>query len=411
MQTTTFPREDIKIVLFEGIHDKAVHLLKAEGYTNVVEYSKALEGEALLDAVKDAHIIGLRSRTQLTKEVIHAAPKLIAVGCFCIGTNQVNLSAAARRAIPVFNAPYSNTRSVAELVIGESIMLMRGIPAKNAQCHAGGWSKSAEGSFEVRGKVLGIIGYGHIGSQVGVLAESLGFKVKYFDVDAKLSLGNAQAASSLDELLHSSDVVSLHVPELTSTANMINKARLQQMKKGAILINAARGTVVDIDALAELLKSGYLGGAAIDVFPIEPKGNGDEFISPLRGLENVILTPHVGGSTLEAQENIGLEVAAKLIRYSDNGSTLSSVNFPEVSLPLHPNSHRILHIHENIPGILSAINDLISDRKVNINAQYLQTSGDVGYVAIDISGETEEAKLLHQQMRKVQGTLRCRILC
>lgn len=410
MKKTSYPKKEIKIVLLEGIHPKAVEMFKQEGYEQIEIYSKALEGTELLNIIKDAHIIGLRSRTQLTKSVLNHANKLIAIGCFCIGTNQVDLDAANIQAIPVFNAPYSNTRSVAELVIGEAIMLMRGIPHKNNLCHQGGWSKSAEGSWEVRGKTLGIIGYGHIGSQVGVLAESMGMRVKFYDIEPKLSLGNASPVKTLEELLSISDMVTLHVPELNSTKNLMNRSNLSKIKKGAVLINASRGTVVDVDALADLIKSKHIAGAAIDVFPIEPSTNGEEFISPLRGLENVILTPHVGGSTIEAQENIGLEVAAKLIRYSDNGSTLSAVNFPEVSLPMHPGSHRILHVHQNVPGILSSINELISARKVNILAQYLQTNGAVGYVVVDVEGETADVTELHQAMKEIKGTLKSRIL-
>ncbi|GBU09761.1 D-3-phosphoglycerate dehydrogenase [Gammaproteobacteria bacterium] len=410
MKKTSYPKKEIKIVLFEGIHPKAVDMFKEEGYVHIETYAKALEGAELIAAVKGAHIIGLRSRTFITDDVLKHADKLMAIGCFCIGTNQVDLAAANKLAIPVFNAPYSNTRSVAELVIAEAIMLMRLIPLKSAICHQGGWSKSAEGSWEVRGKTLGIVGYGHIGSQVGVLAESMGMLVKFYDVEPKLSLGNAKYIASLDELLAQSDMVTLHVPELASTNNLMSCERLQKMKQGAVLINASRGSVVDIDALAQLLISKHLNGAAIDVFPVEPTSNNEEFISPLRGLDNVILTPHVGGSTIEAQENIGLEVAAKLIRYSDNGSTLSAVNFPEVSLPLHPNAHRVLHIHENIPGILSSINELISARTLNIVSQFLQTSGTVGYVVVDVEGDVQEALALHQDMRKIKGTLKSRIL-
>ncbi len=410
MKQTSYPKAEIKVVLFEGIHPKAVDLFKSEGYVQIETYPKALEGEALIKAVQDAHIIGIRSRTQVTAQVLAAAPKLMALGCFCIGTNQVDLAAANQQGVVVFNAPYSNTRSVAELVIGEAILLMRGIPQRNAECHRGGWSKSAEGSFEVRGKTIGIIGYGHIGSQVGVLAESLGMRAIFYDIEAKLALGNAHAVRSLDELLAQADIVTLHVPETPATKNLMHADKLKQVKQGAIVINASRGTVMDLEALAGLVKSGHIGGAAVDVFPKEPKSNQDEFVSPLRGLDNVILTPHIGGSTLEAQENIGLEVAAKLVRYSDNGSTLSAVNFPEVSLPQHPNSHRILHIHKNVPGILSAINELISKKSLNITAQYLQTDGEIGYVVVDIAGKQAEAMSLQKEMRQIEGTLKSRIL-
>jgi D-3-phosphoglycerate dehydrogenase / 2-oxoglutarate reductase len=334
----------------------------------------------------------------------------MAVGCFCIGTNQVDLDAAQVRGIPVFNAPYSNTRSVAELVIAEAIMMMRRIPEKSAECHRGGWSKSAVGSFEVRGKTLGLIGYGHIGTQVGVLAESLGMRVIYHDIETKLALGNAMPAAGLGDLLARSDIVSLHVPETPATKLMFGAAELEKMKPGAVLINASRGTVVDIDALAAALRGKHLGGAAVDVFPAEPKGNNDPFVSPLIGMDNVILTPHIGGSTLEAQENIGLEVAAKLVRYSDNGSTLSAVNFPEVSLPEHPNSHRLLHIHENRPGMLSRINELASKGNINIEGQYLQTSGKIGYVVIDIDTAEDQAELIKSGLAAIPGTLRTRLL-
>jgi len=332
------------------------------------------------------------------------------VGCFCIGTNQVELDAARRLGVPVFNAPYSNTRSVAELVIAEAIMLLRGIPQKNAQCHRGGWSKSASGSFETRDKVLGIVGYGHIGTQVGVLAESLGMRVIFHDIEAKLSLGNARAAANLDDLLERADVVTLHVPETPATHMMIRAEHLARMRSGAMLINASRGSVVDIDALAAALRDGHLAGAAIDVFPVEPKGNDDAFVSPLIGMDNVILTPHIGGSTLEAQDNIGIEVANKLIRYSDNGSTLSAVNFPEVALPEHANSHRLLHIHRNVPGTLSRINELVAAGNVNIDAQFLQTDAEVGYVVIDITADTAQATALKEALAAIPGTLRTRVL-
>lgn len=402
-------KEKIKIVLFEGIHPSAVECLNKSGYTNIVSYAKALEGEELVEALKDAHIVGIRSRTRLTKEVFDQAPKLIAVGCFCIGTNQVDLEEARIRAIPVFNAPYSNTRSVAELVIAEMIMLMRGIPEKNAVCHEGGWLKSANGSHEVRNKTLGIIGYGHIGTQVGILAENLGMHVLFHDTETKLSLGNAEAVD-LKTLLEKSDLVTLHVPEDASTKNLMSRENINRMKKNAVLINASRGSVVDIEGLAEAIQSKHLSGAAIDVFPVEPKSNQDEFISPLRGFKNVILTPHVGGSTMEAQENIAVEVAVKLAKYSDNGSTLSAVNFPEVSLPVNPDSHRILHIHRNVPGILRTMNNLVSNFDMNIEAQYLQTSGDIGYVVLDVQSSEKDAEALHKEMQNVEGTIRCRLL-
>ncbi|TAL91992.1 MAG: phosphoglycerate dehydrogenase, partial [Rhodanobacter sp.] len=377
---TSFPRQDIKVLLLEGISASAVEVFHRAGYTQVELHAKSLPEDELKARIADAHIVGLRSRTQLTDAVLAQAKRLIAVGCFCIGTNQVNLGAAHRLGVPVFNAPYSNTRSVAELVIAEAIMLLRGIPHKNAQCHRGGWAKSANGSYETRDKVLGIVGYGHIGTQVGVLAESLGMRVIFHDIEAKLALGNARAVASLGELLERSDVVTLHVPETPATQMMIRAEQLAKMHAGAMLINASRGSVVDIDALATALREGRLAGAAVDVFPAEPKGNDDAFVSPLVGMDNVILTPHIGGSTLEAQDNIGIEVASKLVRYSDNGSTLSAVNFPEVALPEHPHSRRLLHIHRNVPGMLSRINELFSTGNLNIDAQFLQTDSEVGYV-------------------------------
>jgi D-3-phosphoglycerate dehydrogenase len=407
---TSFPRQDIKVLLLEGISASAVETFHRAGYSQVELHAKSLPEDELKARIADAHIVGLRSRTQLTDDVLAQAKRLIAVGCFCIGTNQVDLGAARRLGVPVFNAPYSNTRSVAELVIAEAIMLLRGIPQKNAQCHRSGWAKSASGSYETRDKVLGIIGYGHIGTQVGVLAESLGMRVIFHDIESKLALGNARAVSSLDELLERSDVVTLHVPETPATQMMIKAAQLAKMRAGAMLINASRGSVVDIDALAEALRDGRLSGAAVDVFPVEPKGNGDPFVSPLVGMDNVILTPHIGGSTLEAQDNIGIEVASKLVRYSDNGSTLSAVNFPEVTLPEHPDSLRLLHIHRNVPGTLSRINELFSAGNLNIDAQFLQTDSEVGYVVIDVSADEAQANALKAQLAAIPGTLRSRVL-
>ena len=408
MAKTSLDKDKIKFVLLEGVHQSAVDTLHAEGYTNVEYLKTALPEEELVARIKDAHFVGIRSRTQLTRTVFEAAEKLVAVGCFCIGTNQVDLNAAREHGVAVFNAPYSNTRSVAELVLAEAILLLRGIPAKNAACHRGGWLKTAVGSYESRGKTLGIIGYGSIGSQVSVLAESLGMKVEFFDVVTKLPLGNATQVKALDQLLQNADVISLHVPEIASTKNMIGETEIAQMKQGAILINASRGTVVDIDALASGLESGHLSGTAIDVFPVEPRSNTDEFISPLREFDNAILTPHIGGSTQEAQENIGFEVAEKLVKYSDNGTTTSSVNFPEVALPSHENVHRLLHVHKNIPGVLSAINKVFSDNNINICAQYLQTNDTVGYVVVDIDADYSEVAL--KQLRAIEGTIRCRVL-
>jgi D-3-phosphoglycerate dehydrogenase len=407
---TSYPKQDIKVLLLEGVSKTALDALQAAGYSNIEFHEKALPEAELKRRIADAHLVGIRSRTNLTADVLHEARRLIAIGCFCIGTNQVDTDTAESLGVPVFNAPYSNTRSVAELVIAEAVMLARGIPQKNALCHRGGWMKSAAGSIEVRGKVLGLIGYGHIGTQVGVLAESLGMQVLYFDIESKLALGNAQASKSLDDLLARSDIVSLHVPETPETKWMIGAKQLAKMRVGSMLINAARGTVVDIDALAASLKSGHLSGAAIDVFPVEPQGNNDKFVSPLIGMDNVILTPHVGGSTLEAQDNIGREVAAKLLRYSDNGSTLSAVNFPEVSLPGHPNSQRLLHIHKNVPGILSRINEIFSRESINIDAQFLQTDAKVGYVVIDVSTSAEHAGELKDALAAIPGTLRARVL-
>ncbi len=410
MKKTSFPKQDIKVLLLEGVSRTAVETFKSAGYTNIEYHEKSLPEAELAAAVASAHIVGIRSRSQLTPEIFQNSRRLMAVGAFCIGTNQIALEAAQARGIPVFNAPYSNTRSVAELVIAEAIMLMRRIPEKDRQCHAGGWSKSAVGSYEVRGKTLGIVGYGHIGTQVGVLAEAMGMRVIFYDIETQLALGNASPVATLHELMGKSDIVTLHVPETPGTKWMIGAPELAAMKPGGLLINASRGTVVVIEALAEALKSGHVGGAAVDVFPVEPKGNADAFVSPLQNLPNVLLTPHIGGSTLEAQENIGLEVAAKLVRYSDNGSTLSAVNFPEVSLPAHPRSRRLLHIHRNMPGMLVQINNLFSDQAVNIDAQFLQTSGEVGYVVIDVSASEEQAETLKDRLAAIPGTLRTRLL-
>ncbi|WP_426664732.1 phosphoglycerate dehydrogenase [Rhodanobacter aciditrophus] len=407
---TSFPRQDIKVLLLEGVSRTAVETFERAGYSNIEYHEKSLPEATLIERIADAHIVGLRSRTQLTAPVLRHAKRLIAAGCFCIGTNQVDLPEAERLGIPVFNAPYSNTRSVAELVVAEAIMLLRGIPQRNALCHRGGWSKSATGSYEARGKVLGVIGYGHIGTQVGVLAEGLGMRVIFHDVETKLALGNAHAAASLHDLLQHADVVTLHVPETPATKMMFGAQEIAAMRHGAVLINASRGSVVDIDALAAALREGRLAGAAVDVFPVEPKGNDDPFVSPLVGLDNVILTPHIGGSTLEAQDNIGIEVASKLVRYSDNGSTLSAVNFPEVSLPEHPRSRRLLHIHRNVPGVLSRINELFSAGNINIDAQFLQTDAEVGYVVIDVAADEAQSNELKDKLAAIPGTLRSRVL-
>jgi D-3-phosphoglycerate dehydrogenase / 2-oxoglutarate reductase len=410
MTKTSLDKSKIKILLLEGVHSKAVEVFRADGYTDIEYHQKSLPESKLFDSISDAYFIGIRSATQLTSEVFEHAPRLICVGCFCIGTNQVDLDTAQQRGIPIFNAPFSNTRSVAELVLAETVMLMRGIPERNAMAHRGGWVKTATGSFEVRGKYLGIVGYGHIGTQVGVLAEAVGMQVMYYDVETKLALGNARSMPSLEALLEAADVVTLHVPETPHTNNLIGAAQLAKMKPGARLINASRGTVVDIGALVEALKSKHLAGAAIDVFPAEPKTT-EEFVSPLRGLDNVLLTPHVGGSTEEAQQNIGVEVAEKLIKYSNNGSTLSAVNFPEVSLPEHPGQHRLLHIHRNQPGVLSRINAVFSEEQINIAGEYLQTNAKIGYVVIDVeTDERAETLQLKHRLEEVAGTIRTRIL-
>ncbi|GLQ30605.1 phosphoglycerate dehydrogenase [Litoribrevibacter albus] len=408
MSKTSLDKSKIKFLLLEGVHQSALDTLEQAGYTNIEYLKTALPQEELKEKIKDAHFVGIRSRTQLTKEIFDSAEKLIAVGCFCIGTNQVDLSAATEKGVVVFNAPYSNTRSVAELVIAEAIMLLRGIPEKNAVCHRGGWLKSAADSYEIRGKNLGIIGYGSIGAQVSVLAESLGMKVFFYDTITKLPLGNATQVRDLNELLGMSDIVTLHVPETPETKNMFGKAEFDAMKDKSILLNASRGTVVDIDALAAALASKKLLGTAIDVFPVEPRGNDDEFVSPLREFDNAILTPHIGGSTQEAQENIGLEVAEKLVKYSDTGTSISSVNFPEVALPAHPGQHRILHIHQNVPGVLTEINTVFSQNNINISGQYLQTNEKVGYVVIDV--EADFSQLALEKLQQVNGTIRIRRL-
>ena len=411
MSKNSLDKSKIKILLLEGIHASAVEAFQADGYSNIDYQQKALPEAKLLEAISDAYVVGIRSATQLTARVLEQAPRLIGVGCFCIGTNQVDLDAAQGQGVPVFNAPFSNTRSVAELVLAEIILLLRGIPQRSAIARRGGWVKTATGSHEVRGKCLGIVGYGHIGTQTGLLAEALGMRVAFYDIETKLALGNAQALPSLDALLDVADVVTLHVPETPQTWRMIGAAQLARMKPGASLINAARGTVVDVDALVQALDEKHLAGAALDVFPDEPKANDEEFTSPLRRFDNVLLTPHVGGSTEEAQQNIGLEVASKLIRYSNNGSTVSSVNFPEVTLPEHPGKHRLLHIHRNQPGVLSRINAVFSEQQINIAGQYLQTNPKIGYVVIDVdSHERAETLQLKKRLDEIDGTIRTRIL-
>ena len=408
MQLTSLDKSKIKFLLLEGIHESALRTLKSHGYENIEAVKGSTSEQELLKKVKDIHFIGIRSRTQLTEVVFSAAEKLLAVGCFCIGTNQVNLDAALTKGVPVFNAPYSNTRSVAELVIAQAILLLRRVPEKNLLAHQGIWQKSAAGSFEARGKKLGIVGYGSIGSQLSVLAESMGMKVFLHDSVTKLPLGNANQVDSLEALMRECDVLSLHVPENRETRNMIGADELKWMKPESVVINASRGSVVDLDALAVALRENRIAGAAIDVFPHEPASNQDEFTSPLRGIPNCILTPHVGGSTMEAQENIGIEVSEKLIKYSDNGSSFNSVNFPEVTLPAYSGKHRLLHIHQNRPGVLSEINIVFAKNGININSQYLQTNNEVGYVVMDVDAEHSKEAL--NRLNEIDGTIRCRVL-
>ncbi|MBR1135551.1 MULTISPECIES: phosphoglycerate dehydrogenase [Bradyrhizobium] len=406
----SLPKQKIRVLLLEGVNDSAVRMFEANGYTEIERLPKALGSAELKRMLSGVHMLGIRSRTHLTEDVLQAADRLMVVGCFSVGTNQVDLDAAKRLGIPVFNAPYSNTRSVAELTIAEVVMLMRRIFPRSVAAHAGGWDKSANGSREVRGKTLGIIGYGNIGSQLSNLAEAMGMRVIFFDLTDKLRHGNTEPVESLDELLAMSDVVSLHVPETPATANMIGERQIRHMKDGAYLINNSRGTVVDIEALASALRDGKLAGAAVDVFPVEPASNADPFVSPLQGLPNVILTPHVGGSTEEAQDRIGGEVARKLIDYSDVGSTFGAVNFPQVQLPARPTGTRFIHVHRNVPGVLRQVNEAVSRHNINILAQYLQTDPEVGYVVLEtdvVGGEGEE---LLSELRAVEGTIRVRVL-
>ena len=399
--TTSFDKSKLKVLLLEGIHPSAENIFRDAGYDNIETVKTALTGEEMKAKLEGVHFLGIRSRTTLTRDIFEAADKLVAVGCYCIGTNQVDLTAATEHGIVVFNAPYSNTRSVAELILAEAILLLRGIPEKNAKAHRGDWAKTANDSFEIRGKTLGIVGYGSIGSQLSVLAESLGMRVIFYDVVSKLPSRQRISNSLLEGLLGQADIVTLHVPDLPSTRNLMDQERFSQMKPKSILINASRGTVVDIDALTKALEEKHLLGTAIDVFPTEPKSNNDEFVSPLRGFDNAILTPHIGGSTQEAQENIGVEVAEKLVRYSDNGSTLTSVNFPEVALPPHPNHHRLLHVHENRPGVLSAINSVFAENHINIGSQFLQTSDKIGYVVIDVDRDYSDMALA--KLSEIEG--------
>ena len=409
MAALSLSKDKIRILLLEGVHDSAVALLRSAGYAQIAQHAKALDGAALRDALHGVHILGIRSRSELTEPVFAAANRLMVVGCFSVGTNQVDLGAARVRGIPVFNAPYSNTRSVAELVIGEIVMLLRRITPRSAAAHGGKWDKSATNSFEVRGKTLGIVGYGSIGSQLSTLAEGMGMRVVYYDVIDKLRHGNTEPTLSLDDLLRQSDVVSLHVPETPATEGMIGAAQIAAMKPGAYLINNSRGTVVDLHALRDALVSGHLLGAAVDVFPVEPAGAAEPFVTPLQGLPNVILTPHIGGSTGEAQERIGAEVAHKLIDYSDAGSTLGAVNFPQVQLPGRPAATRYIHIHQNVPGILGRVNSVFSSRGLNIAGQYLQTDGDLGYVVVETQSDAGCDECL-AELRGLEGTIRARLI-
>lgn len=405
-----FSRAQTGIVLLEGISASAAAMFVAEGYTDVTRHAKALEGSALSGAVKGAHVLGIRSRTQLTAQVLAGVGPLLAVGCFCIGTDQVDLAAARALGVPVFNAPFSNTRSVAELTIGEIVMLLRRITPRSARAHAGGWDKSAEGSFEVRGKTLGIVGYGNIGSQLSTLAEAMGMRVIYFDRSAKLRHGNTEAVASLGDLLAASDIVSLHVPDTPLTRGMIGAAELARMRAGGYLINNSRGKVVDLDALAAALRSGHIAGAAIDVFPAEPKSAAETFVSPLQGLENVILTPHVGGSTIEAQERIGEEVARKLLDFVETGSTGGAVNFPHVDQPRDHRYARYLHVHRNVPGVLGQLNAVFSGLGINVATQLLQTDGDVGYVMVDAEQQPGQQGEVLAALCAIRGTIRARVL-
>ena len=409
MAALSLNKDKIRILLLEGVNDSAVALLRGVGYSQLVRHTKALDGEALIEALQGVHILGIRSRTQLTEAVFAAANRLMVVGCFSVGTNQVELEAARSRGIPVFNAPFSNTRSVAELVIGEIVMLLRRVTPRSAAAHQGAWDKSATNSFEVRGKTLGIVGYGSIGSQLSTLAEAMGMRVVYYDVIDKLRHGNTEPVGSLHELLAMSDVVSLHVPETPATHGMMGAAEIAAMKPGAYLINNSRGTVVDLEALRDALQSGHLLGAAVDVFPVEPAGAAEAFVTPLQGLPNVILTPHIGGSTGEAQDRIGQEVAHKLIDYSDSGSTLGAVNFPQVQLPGRAAATRYIHIHHNVPGMLGRINGVFSSRGVNISGQYLQTDGDLGYVVVETASD-EGCDDCLSELRTFDGTIRARLI-
>ena len=405
---TSYPKEKINILFLENISEAAAEQFTSTGYSSVKKIKGAISEADLIKEIKNIHILGIRSKTQITAAVLQAASKLQAIGCFCIGVNQVDVDAASANGIAVFNAPYSNTRSVAELVIGASILLIRKIIDKNKAAHEGKWMKDATGSHELRGKTIGIIGYGNIGSQVSVLAEALGMKVIFYDAETKLPLGNASDSKSLKELLQTSDIVTLHVPEIDSTKNLINRQTLANCKQGAIIINYARGTVIDLSALRKAILSGHIGGAAVDVFPEEPEKNGDSFVSVLQNLPNVILTPHIGGSTQEAQNNIGLDVSTKLFNYLEKGISTGSHSIPALALPPQEGAHRILHIHNNVPGVLSSINTLLSKNKINILGQYLKTNDSTGYVVLDL--DKSLSKNAMELLKSVKGTKKVRML-
>lgn len=408
LKNTSYPKEKVKILFLENISDKAVKFFKDAGYVSVKKLTGALTEEELIREVKDVHLLGIRSKTQITAKVLDAAVKLQAIGCFCIGVNQVDLAAATRKGVVVFNAPYSNTRSVAELVIGASIILIRKIIDKNKAAHEGVWMKDAKGSFELRGKTLGIIGYGNIGAQVSVLAEAMGMKVIFYDAVTRLPLGNAIAKKTLKEVVSNADIITIHVPDNASTRNLINKNTIKNFKKGSILINYARGEVVDIDVLSRALTEGALAGAAIDVYPWEPEKNGDRFETPLQNLPNVLLTPHVGGSTEEAQMNIGEDVSNKLFQFLEKGVTSGSHSVPPLSMPAQEGTHRILHIHKNVPGVLSEINTQLSKNKINILAQYLKTNDEIGYVVLDVDRKLSNTAL--KLLKEVKETIKVRVV-
>ncbi|HTN45928.1 MAG TPA: phosphoglycerate dehydrogenase [Flavipsychrobacter sp.] len=405
---TSFPKDKIKILLLENINAEAIHAFQEMGYTDITTHKSAMSEAELIEAVKQVHVLGIRSKTQLTKTVFDHAERLLAVGCFCIGTNQVDLQEARKTGVAVFNAPYSNTRSVAELVIGAIIMLMRKVPQKNKLAHEGIWMKASDNCHEVRGKVLGIIGYGNIGSQVSVMAEAIGMKVQYYDIQKKLPLGNARPVADLKALFKISDVISVHTPSLPQTQNLINEATLQYCKPNAVIINYARGEVLDTEALVKAIDDKRISGAALDVYKIEPQANGDAFECSLRGKENVLLTPHIGGSTEEAQANIGIDVSTKIIEFIETGATYGSHTIPVLDLSPMENAHRILHTHQNIPGVLSEINTLLSDHGINILAQYLKTNEEIGYVVLDV--DTKLSANAFEILKQVKGTIKLRLL-